>query len=119
MCWKRKKLERLFDESRAIALLNRLYADKTDLTFADHYAYAMRQIGQSELSLEVERLTNRKGRRMWEEQKRARAPQEVSAEATREQDPVRLIERLEKLKRALDERHAKIRRDQKSPATAA
>jgi len=29
MWWKRKKLERLFDELRAIALLNRLDGDRT------------------------------------------------------------------------------------------
>jgi hypothetical protein len=53
------------------------------------------------------------------EQKPAHSCQETSAQAAREPDPVRLIERLEKLKRALDERDRKGHRDSKSPAAAA
>jgi hypothetical protein len=53
MWWKRKKLERLFDELTAIALLDRLHASRTDLTQNDLDAYAMRQKRQSELLVKI------------------------------------------------------------------
>lgn len=119
MWWnKKRKLQRLSDELRGIALLDRLYADRTDLTLDDHYAHAMRQTRQTELLREVERLTNKKRLRMSEEQKPARSRHEISAAATPEQDYVSLIERLEKLKRALDERDGKVGRAQKFPSAA-
>ena len=119
MWWnKKRKLQRLSDELRAIAILDRLYADKADLTSADRYAQARRQIRQSELVTEIEELTAKKRPGITiDEQKPAPSGQEISAQAAREQDPARLLARLEKLKRALDERKANIRRDEE-PAAA-
>ncbi|HYL16392.1 MAG TPA: hypothetical protein VEV41_25385 [Terriglobales bacterium] len=56
--WKRKKLERLYDELAAIALLDRLYANRTDLTQKDLDVHAARQTRQSELSTKIARLSN-------------------------------------------------------------
>ena len=53
---------------------------------------------------------------MSQEQNLARSRQKTSTPANREQDLVRLLERLEKLKRALDERDARIRRYQEHAA---
>jgi hypothetical protein len=121
MWWNRKtKLQHLSDELRGIALLDRLYASRTDLTQDDRYAHAMRQMRQSELLAEMERLTAKKRPRIsLDGQKPARSRQEIPAEAAREQGPVRLLARLEELKRALDERDGKGHRDSKSPAAAA
>jgi hypothetical protein len=59
MWWKRKKLERLFDELRAIALLNRLDGGRTDLTQNDPRACAVRETRQLELLDEIARLDSR------------------------------------------------------------
>jgi hypothetical protein len=59
--WKRKKLERLYDELAAIALLDRLYANRTHLTQNDLDLRAARQTRQSELSTEITRLSNGPG----------------------------------------------------------
>jgi hypothetical protein len=118
MWWnKKRKLQHLFDELRGIAIMERLCPAQTDLTENDCQAHAMRQIRQTELFLEVQRLTDKERSRMSQEQKVARSRQKTSTQANREQDLVRLLERLEKLKRALDERDARIRRYQE-PAAA-
>ena len=56
--WKGKKLERLYDELSAIAPLDRLYANRIDLTQTDLDGHAARQRRQSELSTEIARLTS-------------------------------------------------------------
>jgi hypothetical protein len=56
MWWKRKKLERLLDELRAIALLNRLDALQTDLMQNDPHARSKRETRQLELLAEMTRL---------------------------------------------------------------
>jgi hypothetical protein len=56
MWWKRRKLERLFDELKAIALLNRLDEIQTDLMQNDPRACAKRETRQLELLAEIARL---------------------------------------------------------------
>ena len=96
--------------------MERLCHAQTDLTENDCQANAMRQIRQTELFLEVQRLTDKEKSRISQEQKLARSRQKTSTQANREQDLVRLLECLEKLKRALDERDARIRRYQEPVA---
>src|ERR1700758_2780843 len=114
MWWNKKtKLQHLCDELRGIALLDRLYASRTDLTLDERYAHALRQLRQSELLAEMERLTAKKRPRIsLDGQKPARSRQETSDGAAPEQDAVRLLVRLEELKRALDKRDGKFRPDQ-------
>jgi hypothetical protein len=59
MSWKRKKLERLFDELTAFALLNRLDGGPSDLTQNDPRACAVREKRQLELLAEIARLDSR------------------------------------------------------------
>jgi len=56
MWWKRKKLELLFDELRAIALLNRLDDLQTDLMQKDPHVCAQRETRQLELLAEIANL---------------------------------------------------------------
>jgi hypothetical protein len=56
MWGKRKKLELLFDELRAIALLNRLDEIQTDLIQNDRHACVQRERRQLELLAEIARL---------------------------------------------------------------
>jgi hypothetical protein len=63
MWWKRRKLERLFDELRAIALLNRLDTTGIDQTQNNPAACAVRETRQSELLAEIARLDSRHGSR--------------------------------------------------------
>ena len=55
MWWKRNKLELLYGELSAIAIRDRLYADRPELT-QNLDACAMRQRRQSELLAEIARL---------------------------------------------------------------
>lgn len=57
MWWKRKKLTRLHDELKAIALQDMLYASRTHPTEDDLQACAMRHRRQSELLAEIARLS--------------------------------------------------------------
>ena len=63
MWWKRKKLARLFDELRAIALLNRLDDNRTNVPQNDPGACAARETRQLELLAEIARLDSRHGPR--------------------------------------------------------
>src|ERR1700747_1005544 len=121
MWWnKKRKLQHLFDELRGIALRDRLYASGTDLTLDDRYAHAMRQMRQSELLAQMERLTAKKRPRIsLDGQEPARSQQEIPAQAAREPNTVRLLARLEKLKRVLNERNSTGHRNSKYPAAAA
>jgi hypothetical protein len=120
MWWKRRKLERLFDELRGITMLERLCDAPANTTEDDRHVHNMRQTRQSELVVQIERLANRKElRRVSGEQKSARSWQETRVHAAGEPDPVRLLERLEELKRALDERDAEVHCDPRSPGAAA
>jgi hypothetical protein len=56
MWWKRKKLERLYEELAGIAISDRLYADRPDLKQNDLDACAMRHRRQAELLAEIARL---------------------------------------------------------------
>jgi hypothetical protein len=56
MWWRRRKLERLFDELRAIALLNRLDAVEARSMKKDPYGWGKRQSRQMELLAEIARL---------------------------------------------------------------
>jgi hypothetical protein len=68
MWWKRKKLERLFDELRALTLLDRLQAGRAESVQnartdpnKDLHACAKLQARQSELLAEIARLNSRPG----------------------------------------------------------
>ena len=56
MWGKRNKLELLYDELSAIAIRDRLYADRPELGQGDLDACAMRRRRQSELLAEIARL---------------------------------------------------------------
>ena len=56
MWWKRNKLERLYCELSAIAIRDRLYADRPELRQNDLDACAVRRRRQSELLAEIARL---------------------------------------------------------------
>jgi hypothetical protein len=56
---KQKRMERLFDELRSLAMLDRLCSSETELTGDERLA---RQRRQSELLLEIERLRPQKAR---------------------------------------------------------
>ncbi len=55
MWWKRRKVERLLDEVRALALLNRLDSSRTDLTEKETRTCAVRDRKQLELLAEIVR----------------------------------------------------------------
>ena len=56
MWGKRKKLQRLYEELTAIALLNRLDDNRTEQTPNDTHACAMRETRQQELLVEIAQL---------------------------------------------------------------
>lgn len=56
MWWKRKKLEHLHAELAALAIRDRLFSDRPDVTQNDLAACAMRQRRQAELLAEIARL---------------------------------------------------------------
>jgi hypothetical protein len=61
MWWnKKRKLERLCDELKSIAMRERLYSDNgKDNSEEEHRARALRQARQSELLAQIERLTSK------------------------------------------------------------
>ena len=56
MWWKRNKLELLYGELSAIAIRERLYDDRPELSQSDLDACAMRRRRQTELLAEIARL---------------------------------------------------------------
>ena len=80
----KEKLEGLFEELKKIAALERLCDSRSNLTEDDRNARAKRQIRQSKLLAEIERLTRKKGRRTSiDEQKPVPSWRKISAEAAR------------------------------------
>jgi len=121
MWWnKKKKLERLCDELKSIAMRDRLSCDdRNDLTENERRARALRQVRQSELLLEIERLTAKQAWRASESARPAPCAREISGEAVRQQRFDELIKSAEEPERRREEQGHRIRRSQKSPATAA
>jgi hypothetical protein len=118
MWWnKKRKLERLCDELKSIAMRDRLSCDdRNDLTEDERRARALRQVRQSELLVEIERLTAKQAWRS-ESAKPAPCAREISGEAVREQPSDELIKSAEEPERRLEERGHRIR-NQKSTAAA-
>ena len=119
MWWnKKRKLERLCDELKSIAMRDRLArGSENDLSEDERQARALRRVRQSELLVEIERLTNKQAWRTPERAKPASAL-ETSGKATRQQSSDELIISAKKPGRRLEEHDAKIRRDRESPAAA-
>jgi hypothetical protein len=106
----KEKLEGLFEELKNIATLERLCDSRSNLTQDDRNARAKRQIRQSKLLAEIERLTREKRRHTSiDEQKSIPSWRKISAEAARlTQD----------LQCAMGKRDGKNRRNQESSAPA-
>ena len=60
MWGQRKKLESLYEELKAIAMLDRLYDDGTHLNGSDNVASIPRQRRQSEILAEIAKLETKK-----------------------------------------------------------
>lgn len=120
MWWnKQRKLERLCDELKSIAMRDRLArGSENDLSEDERRARALRRVRQSELLVEIERLTNKQAWRTPERAKPAASALDSPGEATRQQCSDELIISAKEPGRRLEERDRRIRRDRESPAAA-
>ena len=120
MWWnKKRKLERLCDELKSIAMRDRLARDsENDLSEDERCARALRQVRQSELLLEIERLTAKQTWRAPEDAKATASARELSGGAARQERSDEVLKSRQEPGRKLEERDRGIRRDRKSPAAA-
>jgi lipopolysaccharide biosynthesis protein len=120
MWWnKKRKLERLCDELKSIAMRDRLARDsENDLSEDERCARALRQVRQSELLLEIERLTAKQTWRAPEDAKATASARELSGGAARQERSDEALKSRQEPGHKLEERDRRIRRDRKSPAAA-
>jgi hypothetical protein len=116
MWWnKKRKLQRLCDELKSIALRDRL-SSNTGAAEDERHA---RQLRQSELLAEIEQLTSKQPWRPLEKVMAASSRHAVSGQTAGRQSPAGPNKSAEQLKRGLDEHQHRIAPDPESPAAAA